>query len=704
MNPIQYFFRPHGVALIGASSNPEKLSYGVLENMSRYGYEGGIYPVNPKGGDILGFNTYADISLTPDPVDLAVIMIPAPLVPATLEACGKRGLKAATIISGGFREVGEEGAELERQCLQIARQYNMRLIGPNCVGTVDLYSGMNTTFIRGLPEKGNIGFISQSGAMCGAVIDLVKETGIGFTHFVSMGNEMDVDETDMIDFLNDDPHVKVIAAYIEAIRNGERFIQVARRVGRQKPIVMLKAGRSEAGEKAVSSHTGSLAGTYTAYQTAFKQAGVIEARSAQELFDIAVALANQPLPAGKRALIVTNAGGPTALASDSIADSGYRLANLHEETKQALRKRLNPAAQVSNPIDMLGSANPEEYAMGIEAGIHDENIDVILPVNVPTSLVNPEDIADSIADAVEKTNKTVLVCLMGSSSIQEARRILHRRHIPIYTSPEQLGPVLAAMDRYKDWLAQPEEPQPVLSGIETKTARAYFNSASSEKFWGESTVRPLLETYGIPLIPGAAAKTPDEAVTTASKLGYPVVMKVISPDILHKSDAGGIRLNLKSMEEIKNGFESIMESCHGYKKDARIEGVLVEKMAAKGTEIIIGMRRDPQFGPLMMFGLGGIYVELFTDIAFRITPLNRSTARQMILETRAGALLTGLRGQTPADVDAVVDILLRLAQISIDFPDISEIEINPLLVYEKGKGALALDARAILKSEESHIS
>ncbi|MEM5774365.1 MAG: CoA-binding protein, partial [Anaerolineaceae bacterium] len=408
MNPIQYFFRPRGVALIGASSNPEKLSYGVLENMSRYGYEGGIYPVNPKGGDILGFPSYPDISATPDPVDLAVIMIPAPLVPATLEACGKRGLKAATIISGGFKEVGPEGAELERQCLEIARRYNMRLIGPNCVGTVDLYSGLNTTFIRGLPDQGSIGFISQSGAVCGAVIDLVKGTGIGFTHFVSMGNEMDVDETDMIEFLSEDPKVKVIAAYVEAIRDGKRFIEVAKRVGRQKPIVMLKAGRSEAGTKAVSSHTGSLAGTYTAYQTAFRQAGVIEACSAQELFDIAMALANQPLPTGKRALIVTNAGGPTALASDSIAESGYRLPNLKEETKQALRQRLNPAAQVSNPIDMLGGATPEEYTLGMQAGIDDDQIDVILPVNVPTSLVDPEDMANSIADSAAKTKKTVL--------------------------------------------------------------------------------------------------------------------------------------------------------------------------------------------------------------------------------------------------------------------------------------------------------
>jgi acetyl coenzyme A synthetase (ADP forming)-like protein len=700
MNSIQYFFRPRGVALIGASANPEKLSYGVLENMLRHGYTGRVYPVNPKGSEILGLPVYADISQTPDPVDLAVLMIPAPAVPATLEACGRRGLKAATIISGGFREVGADGAELERQCLQIAKTYNMRLIGPNCVGTIDLYSGLNTTFIRGVPDKGHIGFISQSGAVCGAVVDTVKDTGIGFSHFVSMGNELDVDETGMIEYLLDDPQVKVIAAYVEAIRNGERFMQVASAASRRKPIVMLKAGRSEAGTRAVSSHTGSLAGTYTAYQTAFKQAGVIEAASVQELFDIAMALACQPLPVGKRALIITNAGGPAALASDSIGDYGYHLTNLNEETQQHLRQNLNPAAQVANPIDMLGSATPQEYAMGMLAGISDENVDVILPVSVPTSLVDPRDIANHLADSAEKTQKTVLVCMMGSASIQDARRILHSRQVPLYTAPEQLGVVLGAMGRRKHWLAQPEEESPLLDGVQTGTAHKVFESAAAERNWGESTVRPLLEAYGIPLVAAAAAKTADEAVQAAEAMGYPVVMKVISPDILHKSDAGGIRLNLTSAEEIRAGFASILESSLRYNKDARIEGVLVEKMAPKGHEVIIGMRRDPQFGPLMMFGLGGIYVELFSDIAFRIAPLTRSAARQMIQETRAGALLAGKRGQAAADLEAVEDVLLRLARIALDFPRISELEINPLLVYGKGQGALALDARAILEPEK----
>ncbi len=698
-NPIQYFFTPRGVALIGASSSPDKLSYGVMENMTKYGFQGAVYPVNPKGGEILGHTCYTDISNVPDPVDLAVVMIPAPYVPATLEACGKRGVKAVIIISGGFKEVGKDGAALEAKCLDIAHHYGMRIIGPNCVGAMDLYSGLNTTFIRGVPETGHIGFISQSGAVCGAVIDLVKDKGVGFSHFVSMGNEMDVDETDLIDFLKDDPNVRVIAAYVEAIRNGPRFIETAKRVSREKPIVLLKAGRSEAGEKAVSSHTGSLAGTYTAYQSAFKQAGVIEANSAQELFDIAAAFASQPLPKGKHAVIVTNAGGPAALVSDSISKYGFKLVDLQEQTKNFLRERLNPSAQVENPVDMLGGATPQEYGMALEKVMEDEFVDVVLPVNVPTSLVDPVQIAEAFADAAAKTNKTVISCVMGEASIHEARRILQKKGVPIYTFPEQVGVVLNSMENYSNWLtvSSAEEEETKIQ-VDAELAQKTVESNKAEKHWGEAVVRPLLEAYQIPVVQGKSASNSEEAVSAAETLGFPVAMKVISPDILHKSDAGALRLNLKSSEEVQKAYETVLENSLKYKPDAKIEGVLIEMMAPKGIEIIVGMRRDAQFGPLMMFGLGGIYVELFTDIAFRIAPFSRRTAREMIRETKAGTLLAGLRGQKPTDEDAVVDVILRLAQLSMDYPQIEEIEINPLMVLEKGKGAVALDARAILKS------
>ncbi|MCJ7622496.1 MAG: acetate--CoA ligase family protein [Anaerolineaceae bacterium] len=697
MNKINYFFKPHGVALIGASSNPNKLSYGVLVNMTQYGYGGNVYPVNPRSEEILGLKCFPDISHVPDPVDLAVIMIPAPYVPETLEACGKRGVKAVTIISGGFKEVGESGASLEKRCLEIAHEFNMRLIGPNCVGTMYLENGFNTTFIRGVPDRGHIGFISQSGAVCGAVVDYVMGKGIGFSHLVSMGNEADVNETDLIEYLSEEPNVRVIAAYIEAIQDGERFIEVARRVTRNKPIVVLKAGRSEAGERAVSSHTGSLAGSYEAYKAAFRQSGVIEAKSALELFDISMALCSQPIPAGKRAVIITNAGGPAALASDNLADFGFSLADLHSETKSFLQRKLNPSAQVDNPIDMLGGASPEEYALALDATINDENVDIAIPINVPTSIVNPVDIAAAFADAAGKTTKTVISCIMGDASTKDARKLLHSRDVPMYMFPEQIGSVLGAMVAYKQWLETSYEPVSVISDVSVEKARKVLGSQPTVRYLSEASVRPLLQAYGISIVPGRTASNIKEAIEIAGELGLPVAMKIVSPDILHKSDAGCIKLNVKSSEDVSSVYQKLLENATLANPAARIDGMLIEKMAPAGHEVIIGMKRDPQFGPLMMFGMGGIYVELLTYISFRIAPMSHRDARKMIMETKAGNLLAGMRAQMSADIDTTAECIMRLGQLAVDFPEIREIEINPLLVLAKGEGVLALDARAILE-------
>jgi acetyl coenzyme A synthetase (ADP forming)-like protein len=693
---IDYFFNPGGVALIGASANPDKLSHGVLLNMTQFGYEGAVYPVNPRGGEILGLKCYPDISEVPDPVELAVIMLPAPVVKPTLEACGKRGLKAVTIISGGFKEVGKEGAYLERECVEVAHRYGMRLIGPNCVGTMDLYSGLNTTFIRGMPARGHIGFISQSGAVCGAVVDHVRDKGIGFSHFVSMGNEADINETDLIEYLVEDDRVHVIAAYLEAIENGQLFIDRALKVSRRKPMVVLKAGRSDAGTRAVSSHTGSLAGSYAAYKAAFKQAGVIEAQTMQELFDIALAFSNQPLPKGNRAAIITNAGGPAALASDSLASYGITLAILQDNTRQKLRAQLNPSAQVDNPVDMLGGATPEEYATALSAVSQDDNVDILLPINVPTALLNPVDIARSFASASKDSEKTILSCLVGDASIGEARSLLHENRVPMYTFPEQLGSVLGAMLSYKTKHALKAESYGMAEDIDMEAARQVMEGFGDQRHLGEAAVRPLLESFHIHVIPAQMANSAKEAAAAANEMGFPVVMKVVSADILHKSDAGAIRLGIKNKQEAVQGYDEILRSAMKYNSKAVIDGVLVEKMAPKGQEVIVGMRRDPQFGPLMMFGLGGIYVELFKDIAFRVAPLSHHDALEMVNETHAGRLLQGFRGMEPADIEAVVDCIIRLGQLSLAFPQIEEIEINPLLVLEANKGAIALDARAIL--------
>jgi acetyl coenzyme A synthetase (ADP forming)-like protein len=396
LHSLTPFFRPKGVAIIGASSNPNKLSYGIVHNLTLYGFQGAIYPVNPKAQDVLGLACYPDVASIPGEVDLAVSVVAAPLTPGVLEACGRRGICAVTIISGGFREVGPQGAVLEHDCLEIARRFGMRLIGPNCVGTMDLHSGLNTTFIYGVPERGHIAFLSQSGAICGGIVDYVRGKQVGFSAFASLGNEADVSESDVIEYWAEDSQTRVIAAYVEAIQDGRRFLEVARRVSPAKPIVLLKAGQSEAGARAVSSHTGSIAGSMAAYRAAFRQSGVIEVGSAAELFDVAMAFANQPLPAGKRTVLLTNAGGPAALASDSLSANGLQLATLSEESQQALRAFLNPSAQVSNPVDMLGGAESVDYQKAMEVVRADPNVDCIAPILVPQALIRPEEVAQAL--------------------------------------------------------------------------------------------------------------------------------------------------------------------------------------------------------------------------------------------------------------------------------------------------------------------
>lgn len=691
------FFSPSGVAVIGASSNPQKLSHGILYNLVNSTYTGGVYPVNPGAEELLGRKCYPDISSVPDPVELAVIVLPAPALPDTLEACGKRGLKAAIIISGGFKEVGAEGEKLEQRCLSIARSYGMRLIGPNCVGLMSLHSGLNTTFIHGMPDAGGIGFLSQSGAVCGGVIDFVLGKKVGFSHFLSLGNEADVTETDIIEYLGEDPHTRVIAAYVEQIRDGRRFLDVARKVSRRKPIVLIKAGRTGAGARAVSSHTGSLAGSYSAYQAAFKQAGVVEVQNWDELFDTSIAFDFLPIPRGKRAVILTNAGGPAALTSDALSLNGLVLEDLEESTRASLRAVLNPSAQVGNPVDMLGGASPEEYGLVVSALLKDKNVDIVLPILVPHELTRPGLIAQAIVDAARGSDKPVLTCIMGDASIDEARVILQGNRLPMYVYPESAAKVLGAMLRYADWRAVEDPAAAELRGINKAAAADILNRAAGQDSLGEAETRPLLEAYGIPVVPGGFAATATEAEKLAEQAGYPVVMKIVSPEILHKSDVGGIRLNLADGKAVRAEFERLMSDMRVAKPRGRLEGVMIEKMAPRGQEVIIGMKRDPGFGPLLMFGLGGVTVELFKDVSFRVAPVNRVEALQMITETRAGRLLTGFRGMPLADLDAVVDVLMRLGQLALDFPQVAEVEVNPLLVYPEGQGGLALDGRVILE-------
>ena len=692
LNP---FFKPAGVAVIGASANPNKLSHGILRNLMQYGYRGPIYPVNPGSSQILGFPCYADILQVPDPVELAVIVVPATATPQILRDCGERGIKASIVISGGFKELGDEGTLLEKECAEIACSQNMRLIGPNCVGTMDLFSGLNTTFIQGIPVTGGIGFVSQSGAVCGAAIDYIQRKGVGFSYFISLGNEADVTETDIIEYLAQDANTRVIAAYVEGIQDGQRFFETAKQITREKPIVLLKAGRTQAGAKAVSSHTGSIAGSHAAYQAAFKQSGVIEVRNAAELFDIAMALDFQELPNGEGVAIVTNAGGPAALASDSLSENGFRLARLETSTEKRLKSVLNPSAQVSNPIDMLGGASPAEYQFAIETLLSDPQVDVILPILVPQALVDPLEVAKSIAKAAAHTQKTVLVCLMGEESVVQARSFLHQNRIPVFTFPSSVGPVLKRMKEYREFKQKDISGKRSLLDVAKTPVERILQERKGSSL-GEVATRELFRAYGIPVIYGAHASTLEEVMDISNNIPGPIAMKIVSPDILHKSESGGIKLNVSGELEIRKAYESILENVASYNPEARIEGVFIEAMAPQGSEVIVGMRRDASFGPLLMFGLGGIYVELFKDVGFRIAPLTYNEAREMVMATKAGKIFEGFRGQPPADIDAVVDCILRISQLACDFPEIEEIEINPLLVRSAGDGVLALDGRTIL--------
>ena len=693
---ISPFFNAKGVAILGASTNPKKLSYGILENLLTYGYQGGVYPVNPNAESILGRKAYASISDVPDPVDLAVVVLPVTIIMETMREIGERGIKTVVIITGGFKELGPEGAETEKSVKKLAETYGMRVIGPNCVGTIDVRTGLNSTFIKGVPPAGPIAFISQSGAICGGVIDFIINSKIGFSHFASLGNEMDVTETDMLEFFAEDENAKVIAMYVEGIQDGPRFMQVAREVSRKKPIVFLKAGKNDAGAKAVSSHTGSLAGSYAAYQSALKQSGVIEVSTINELFNLAWALGSQPLPKGNRVAITTNAGGAAALAADSLDFNGFELAKISTEIQARLREKLNPSAQVSNPVDMLGSVSPEDYLWSLGNLDQDEGVDVLLPILVPQALVDTAGVAKAWVEIGNQTKKTLLSCLMGERSTKEAGQILNLNNVPVYTFPDQVGPVLKGMCEYKQVLAEKSFEEVSYKPAEKAKIDEARLAIGERKIIGEYESRLLLNAYDIPNIQGGLAKTADQALQIAEEIEYPVVLKIVAEGLIHKSDAGGIILNLRNSDELRVAFDELIERINTKEPSAEIIGAMVEKMAKKGVEVIVGMRRDATFGPLMMFGMGGTMVELVKDIQFRAAPLSKDDIQSMVSETVAGKLLNGYRGAPIADFDSLYSVIAQLSHLAAEHPEIQEIEINPLIVYPKGEGVVAIDSRMIL--------
>ncbi len=701
MSGIETFFSPKSVAVIGASTNPEKLGYSVVKNLLDGGYSkiGKVYPINPTAAEILGFKAYPSVLEVPGSIDLAVIVIPYPHVPETLRTCGQKGIPSAIVISAGFREAGQEGLERELELVKICKEYKLRLIGPNCLGVIDSFTPLNASFAAGTPPSGPMAFMSQSGALGTAVLDIALAGRLGLSKFVSLGNKADVSEIDLLKAWVKDEHSKVILIYSEGMPSGQEFIRVARQVTCEKPVVAIKSGVTQAGSRAVSSHTGSLAGSEQAYQAAFQQAGILRADSMEALFDMALALGYQPPLKGDRIAIITNAGGPGILATDALEKSGLSLARFELETIHALEQYLPDAASAANPVDVLGDARADRYRFALEQVARDPNVDGVMVLLTPQAMTEIDETARVVGELAQHIQLPILGCFMGEARIQSGIDILTASGIPNYPFPERAANAFRAMSAYRSIRTRPDLVY-VQFEVDRPGAQQVLDQAREEKRLtiGDAESRRVLQAYGMRIPKSKIADTPEKAVAIASQIGYPVVLKIASPDILHKTDVGGVKVGLQNAADVRDAFELMVYRAQRYIPEARIWGCLVQEMApAGGLEVLVGMNRDPQFGPLVTFGLGGIYVETLRDVTFRVAPLARQEAEDMLGQVRAHALLDGVRGQPPMDKAAIVDALLRVSQLVVDFPDIIEMDINPLMVYPQGEGALALDMRLVLK-------
>ncbi|MEM3479058.1 MAG: acetate--CoA ligase [Candidatus Bathyarchaeia archaeon] len=695
---LDAFFNPRSIAVIGASRDPSKVGHRVFRNIVEAGFKGALYPINPNADEILGFKCYRSIRETPGEVDLAVIVVPAKIVPSVVEDCGLKGVKGLIVISAGLSETGREGAQLEREVVSICRKYGLRMQGPNCLGIISVQSRVNASFAPSMPLPGNIAFVSQSGALGSAILNWAIRNEIGFTKFVSLGNEADLNEADFIEALGEDEDTRVIGLYVEGVKEGERFVEVARRVSRKKPIIAIKAGTTSAGVKAVSSHTGSLAGSETAFSAAFKKAGIIRVNTLEELFNLVISFSLQPIPKGKRVLIVTNGGGPGILTADACEKMGLDLPLLEYEIIEKLREQMPPHASLSNPLDVLGDAEENRYKLALESGLKSGNVDGIIVILTPQAVTPCEEIAKVVAEVGKSSTKPIIASFMGLEDTSPAIRTLKEGRIPNYAFPESAAFVLKTMHEYSLIRDMPVEGLAPQLDVNIGKIADIVNRARLE---GRPTlmvdeVIEVAKAAGIPMPTAGIARSREEAGKIADSIGYPVVLKIVSPDILHKTDIGGVILGVRSRSEAEENYEILVRRARSAIPGARITGVLVQKMAPPGKEVIVGAVRDPQFGPLIMFGLGGIYVNFLRDVSYRLGPLTRSEAAQMIEETRAYTLLRGVRGEPPSDIDAVIDVILKISQIMMQVKEISEMEVNPLFVYESGEGCLGVDIRIII--------
>jgi len=627
--------------------------------------------------------------------ELVVIIVPAKIVPAVMQQCVKVGARAVIIITAGFKEVGKEGRELEEQVIQIARQAGIRVIGPNCLGVIAPANNLNASFGGALPAAGATGYLSQSGALLAAILDMANANGIGFSKLISIGNKADVDELDIIKALGEDRDTKVIAGYLESITDGNAFISQAERISHSKPILLMKSGGTAAGAKAASSHTGSLAGSETAYECVFERAGIVRCNSIKEQFDYAQAFANQPLPAGPRVAVITNAGGPGIMAADAIEREGLSFSKLTDETINKLASRLPAAANLYNPIDVLGDALADRYEFALDVVLDDPNVDSVLILLTPQAMTESVATAKAVVKiAHQKTEKPIFACFLGAGKVEEGVGILREGKIPVIDCPESAVTTIKVMADYVRWRSRPKRVVklfPVnrhkVEGIVERHLRQGIRDI------GETESKEILEAYGFVTPKGSIATTSEQAANIAQQLGFPVVLKIWSPDILHKSDVGGVKVGLNSEQEVKDAFDLMMYRIPKKRPEANILGVLVQEMCKSGKEVILGMNRDPHFGPLMMFGMGGIMVEVLKDVSFYLAPLTAEEAKQMLINTKTYQMLRGVRGEEGVDIEAIAEGLQRLSQLVTEFPQIQEMDINPYVVGPEGTTPIAVDAR-----------
>ncbi|MCS7112165.1 MAG: acetate--CoA ligase [Ignisphaera sp.] len=694
-------FRPRSLAIVGASREPGKVGHAILKNVINSGFQGKVYPINPKAEEVLGIKAYKSVLDVPDDIDLAVIVVPASIALDVAEECGRKGVKNLIVISAGFKEIGGDGVERERRLLDIARKYGMRMVGPNCLGIIDTYTPINASFSATMPRRGNIAFISQSGALLTAILDWSIKKGIGFSRIVSLGNKADLNEADFIQAVEEDVNTRVVLLYLESIENGRHLIEVAGRVSRKKPIVLLKGGVTEAGARAAMSHTGAMVSSIAALEAGLRKAGILIARNLSELFDYAIAFSCQPVPMNNRIAVVTNAGGPGVVTSDMIVSRGLRLASLAPDTVGNLRSKLPPAAAVYNPVDVLGDARADRYSYAIETVLNDDNVDGLVVILTPQAMTEPVETARAMLKLNKKyPNKPMIGVFIGGDMVEEASRVLIESGIPVYDLPERGVAAIYGMCRYRENLEYLEKisERATFFDVDRATALSIISSVRGEnrRTLLESEAKDLVRSYGIPVAPTRLARNEDEAVDIAAKLGYPVVLKIASPDIMHKTDIGGVVMNLNSEREVRDAFRTIIDRAYRYAPKALVYGVVVQKMVPRSREVIIGVSRDPVFGHVIMFGLGGIYTNIFKDVSFRLAPLSVHEAKEMVSETKAYTLLRGYRGEEPSDISSIINTLLRVSQLVSDIPDIVEMDINPLFVYGEGMGSLAIDVKVVL--------